>query len=107
MLSLFRFAVPVTFAALLIAPLSAQAGDAYPRTINQRQANQQRRIFNGVKDGQITPREYRNLEQRSLSVELQQRRDIRDNDRLTPHERYELNQRLDRISHSIYRDRRD
>jgi hypothetical protein len=105
--SMIRFTVPAAFAAILIFPLAAQADEAYPRTINQRQANQQQRVFNGVKSGQISQQEYRNLERRSLSVELQQRRDMRDGGAYTPQERYQLNQRLNRISDSIYRDRRN
>jgi len=105
MISIFRFALPAVFAATLISPLSAQANQYFPRTINQRQSHQQTRIFNGVKNGQLSQKEYRNLERRSLSIEQQQRRDVRDGGGLTLRERYQLNQRLDRVSHSIYRDR--
>jgi uncharacterized membrane protein len=106
-MSILRFAIPTVFATILIAPLSAQASQHYPHTINQRQANQQRRIFNGVKDGQISRQEYRNLERRSLSIQYQEKRDRLDGGRFTPKERYQLDQRLNNVSGSIYGDRHD
>ncbi|WP_404785449.1 hypothetical protein [Altericista sp. CCNU0014] len=107
MISIFRFAMPVICVATLFAPLEAQASQQVPSTVNQRQANQQRRIFNGVQDDSIGPKEYRNLQRRSLSIELQQKRDRRDGGSFTAQERYHLNRRLNRVSNSIYRDRHD
>ena len=105
-MSILRFAIPTVFAVILMAPL-AQAGQSSPHTINQRQVNQQRRIFNGIKDGQINRQEYRNLERRSLSIQRQERRDRLDGGRFTAKERYQLNQRLNNVSRSIYGDRHD
>ncbi len=107
MLAMLRFTLPVIFAATLFAPWAAQAREEVPYTINQRQANQQQRIYNGVKDGEINRQEYRNLERRSLAIEQQQRRDRRDGSGLTARERAQLNQRLNRVSDAIYRDRHD
>jgi hypothetical protein len=106
-MSILRFAIPTVFAAILIAPLSAQASQYYPHTINQRQVNQQRRIFNGVKNDQISRQEYRNLQRRSLSIQYQERRDRLDGGGFTGKERYQLNQRLNNVSRSIYGDRHD
>jgi hypothetical protein len=106
-MSILRIAIPTVFAAILIAPLAAQAGQYYPHTINQRQVNQQRRIFNGVKAGQISRQEYRNLQRRSLAIQQKERRDRLDGGRFTARERYQLNQRLNNVSGSIYGDRRD
>ena len=103
--SIIRFAAPIVCAATLIAPLAAQASEDFPHTINDRQTEQQQRIFNGVQDHQLNRQEYRNLERRSLSIELQQRRDARDGGSLTSRERAQLNQRLNHLSNSIYRDR--
>lgn len=107
MISIFRFAIPAVFAATILSPVAAQANQYFPRSINQRQSYQQNRIFNGVKNGQLSQQEYRNLQRRSLSIERQQRRDLRDGHGLTLRERYQLSQRLNRVSHSIYRDRHD
>jgi hypothetical protein len=106
-MSILRFAIPTVFAAILLAPLSAQAGPYYPHTINQRQVNQQRRIFNGVKADRISRQEYRNLQRRSLAIQYQERRDRLDGGRFTAKERYQINHRLNNVSRSIYSDRHD
>jgi hypothetical protein len=107
MMSILRFTMPVLFAATLITPLAAQASQHPPYSINQRQVNQQQRIFKGVKQDQISQKEYRNLERRALSIQLQERRDRRDGGSFTPQERYRIQQRLDHLSGSIYGDRHD
>ena len=62
-------------AALVIAALPAlalaQATPATPATpnIDQRQANQERRIQQGVKSGQLTPREAARLEKGQAKVQ--------------------------------------
>jgi V8-like Glu-specific endopeptidase len=106
-MSILHFTMPVVFAVTLIAPLSAQASQHCLRTINQRQSHQQNRIFNGVKNDQLSRNEYNSLERRSLSIQRQERRDRLDDGAFTPLERYQLNQRLDNVSTSIYRDRHD
>jgi hypothetical protein len=105
MLAIVGLATIVTATtATLLTPMVA---NAYPRTVNQRQWNQQRRIYNGVRDGEIGSREYYNLQRRSDAIELQQRRFRADDGRIDPYERARLNRRLDNLSDSIYRDRRD
>jgi hypothetical protein len=94
----------VAAAATFLAPTAA---NAYPRNVNERQYNQQRRIWNGVYDGRISPREYNNLQRRSWAIEQQQRRYWRNDGRIDAYEREQLNRRLDRLSEDIYRDRRD
>lgn len=106
-MSILRFTMPVLFAATLITPLSAQANQHPPYSINQRQVNQQQRIFKGVKNDEISQKEYRNLERRALSIQLQERRDRRDGGSFTPQERDRIQQRLDHLSGSIYGDRHD
>jgi hypothetical protein len=103
-LSLVGLATIATTATTLLMPMEA---NAYPRTVNQRQYNQQRRIYNGVREGNIGPREYNNLQRRSYSIEQQQRRFRNDDGRIDANERYRLNQRLNNVSDSIYRDRHD
>ena len=107
MISIIRFAMPVLCAATLVSPLTAQASQYAPHSINQRQINQQQRIFKGVKQDQISQKEYRNLERRALSIQLQERRDRRDGGFFTIQERDRIQQRLDHLSGSIYGDRHD
>jgi hypothetical protein len=111
MISILRFMMPVLCTTTLVSPiittLSAQAHQYAPHSINQRQVNQQQRIFKGVKNDKISQKEYRNLEQRALSIQLQERRDRRDGGSFTPQERNRIQQRLDHLSGSIYSDRHD
>lgn len=97
-------AVVATAATTVFMPTEA---NAYPRNVNQRQYNQQRRIFNGVREGEIGPREYYNLQRRAYAIEQQQRRFRNDDGRIDRYERYRLNRRLDNLSGSIYHDRHD
>jgi hypothetical protein len=111
MISIIHFTIPVLCTTTLVLPifttLSAQANQYAPHSINQRQINQQQRIFKGVKHDQISQKEYRNLERRSLSIQLQERRDRRDGGSFTPQERNRIQQRLNHLSGSIYGDRHD
>jgi hypothetical protein len=107
MRSILKFAVSTGCVLAVTAPLAAQAGQWRPPSVNQRQAAQQRRILEGVKDGEISLREYYNLQRRSYAIEAQQRRDRRDGGGLSWRERYELNRRLDHLGRKIYRDRND
>ena len=76
------------------------------QTIPQRQINQQGRIAEGVRSGQLTGRETRNLEFRERSINRQERFMRRANDgRLTRRDRAVLNYRLNRTSRAIYRNK--
>ena len=82
----------------LLFPGTASAGE-----VIQREINQQQRIFTGVRNGSLTQQEYRNLQQRERSVEIQRYRDVRDGNGLQPREAARLDQRQDRLSRAIYR----
>ena len=77
-----------------------------PGTAGQRKANQQARIAQGVKSGQLTAHETANLEHREASVNKEER-NMRagDNGKLTAADRAALNNRQNKISNSIYRDK--
>jgi hypothetical protein len=83
---------------LVITPLAAQAGP-----IHNRIDNQQHRIYQGVKHGSISPKEFRQLERREGNIEAARRRDVRSGGKLTQAEKYRLNHRLNRLSNTIYR----
>jgi hypothetical protein len=73
--------------------------------VNARQGNQQSRINNGVRSGQLTPGETRNLETRDTSINRQAQADRAANGgRLTGQERQQINQRQNNVSQSINRD---
>jgi hypothetical protein len=79
-------------------------GLAGPRTprINQRQENQQDRIQQGVKSGQLTRREAQRLE--SIEGRIQANKLIDKSDgHVSPRERAQLDRELNRASRDIYR----
>jgi hypothetical protein len=75
-------------------------------TVNDRRGDQQQRIANGVKSGQLTPGETRNLENREASINHQVATDRAANGgKLTTQERQQINQRQNNVSQSIYNDK--
>jgi hypothetical protein len=82
---------------LILTPLAAQAG-----SLQNRINNQEQRIYTGVKNGSISPREYRKLERREDKIEAARLRAIRSGGKLTQAERNRLNHRLDQNSKTIY-----
>jgi hypothetical protein len=90
--------VSILAGLLVLTPLAAQAV-----TIHNRIDNQQHRIYQGVKNGSISPREYRRLERRQDNIEASRRRDIHSGGKLTQAEKHRLNHRLHRLSNKIYR----
>ena len=92
-------------------PATAAAGtvrDGFGRgnEVNTRQGDQQARINQGVRSGQLTPGETRNLENRDTSIANQARTDRQANGGvLTPQQRQQINQRQNNVSQSIANDR--
>jgi uncharacterized lipoprotein YajG len=80
----------------------------HPRVnqVNGRETRQQDRIANGVKNGSLSPQEASNLEKREASLQTQEQKDMAaHNGHLTKAEQRHLNQRENRISRSIHRDK--
>lgn len=80
----------------------------HPRVneVNQREANQQKRIANGINNGSMNAQETANVERREASVQKQEQADMaKHNGHLTKAEQRQLNRRQDRISHTIYKDK--
>ncbi len=74
--------------------------------VNTRQGNQQQRINQGVRSGQMTPGETRNVENRDSSIQRQAQADRQANGgRLTGQEQQQINQRQNNVSQSINNDR--
>jgi hypothetical protein len=93
--------------ASLILVVAAVAQTAPPPgTAGQRKANQQARIAQGVKSGQLTAHETANLETRESSVNKEERNmRAANNGKLTAADRTALNNRQNKISSSIYQDK--
>src|SRR5690349_6585328 len=94
-----RFAFSLIGAGLIIASLGAQE-------IQKRKENQQDRIAQGVKSGELTAGETANLERKEARVNREIRRDrAKNGGTLTPKERRRINRQQNRLSRQIYRDK--
>lgn len=84
----------------------AAPGSTAGVAIDQREANQQKRIEQGIASGQLTGKEAANLERREASIARQEARmRARDGGELTARDRKVLNRRLDNTSAAIHRDK--
>lgn len=87
-------------AAAVTAPASAQ--------VNHRQWEQQHRIQQGARSGELTRGEYQRLERQQARINrTEQRMRWRNGGRLSPDQRARLEQRQDRASANIYRQKHD
>jgi len=92
----------LTFAAVAQTASTAPP----PGTAGQRKANQQARIAQGVKSGQLTAHETAKLETREASVNHEEKNmRAADGGKLTAADRTALNNRQNHISNSIYKDK--
>lgn len=80
---------------------NADAGTNSPR-IDRREANQQRRINQGVRSGSLSPRETYRLQRQQANLNAQESR-FKSDGRFTRRERSIVRHRLDRSSRAIYR----
>lgn len=74
--------------------------------VNARETNQQNRIANGVRSGQMTPRETANTERREANINREVRNDRQANGgKLTSQERQQVNHQQNQASKQIYQDK--
>ena len=72
--------------------------------VNQREANQQRRLNQGVQSGQLTPQENANLQKRETALQTRENKMIaRDGGKLTKRDQHRLNRQENRDSRAIHR----
>ncbi len=102
-----KIATLVLSTTYLVCTVAAIAQTAPPPgTAGQRKVNQQARIAQGVQSGQLTAHETGNLEHREASVNHEERAMRRaDGGKLTAGDRAALNNRQNKISNSIYKDK--
>lgn len=74
--------------------------------INARQQNQQDRIAQGIRSGELTPRETMKLEEKEARVAALERR-LKSDGNLTPEERARLQKELNGLSADIYKQKHD
>ena len=97
----FLFAAMALSVGALASAMPAEA------RINQRQGNQQQRIWRGVGNGELTARETYRLERQQGRIARYEARSRADGPGLTYRERYRLERMQDRASRNIYRQKHD
>ena len=96
-------------AGLLLAFVSvASAGFAQTKTpvVKERQENQQQRIAEGVKDGELTANETKHLEGREVKIQ-HDKKEAKADGVVTRKERVKLHREQNRASRAIYRQKHD
>ncbi|MEO5592670.1 MAG: hypothetical protein ABIR15_13915 [Chitinophagaceae bacterium] len=96
-------------AGLVLAFVSvASAGFAQTKTpvVKERQENQQKRIANGVKDGELTAKETKHLEGREVKIQ-HDKKEAKADGVVTRKERVKLHREQNRTSRAIYRQKHD
>jgi hypothetical protein len=81
----------------------------HPRVnqVNRREGRQQKRIANGVNNGTLTSKQASHLEGRETALQNRESKDMaKHNGHLTKPEQRGLNRQENRISRSIYRDKK-
>lgn len=96
-------------AAITLSPVAIFAQTTTPATsptINQRKVDQQDRIANGVKRGQLTAGETSHLEHQEAGINKEERgMRAQDNGHLTKQDRRTLTKQQNQESRRIYRDK--
>lgn len=97
-------AAAVTLAPIAMTAQTTPTPGRHNHNIRQRQVNQQRRIANGVKTGQLTRHEARTLEHqhRAINHETRAMR-AQNNGRLTRQDRRTVHRQQNQESRRIYR----
>ena len=99
------------FAALIIA--LGFSADTFaqtkhrPRSINNRQQHQQKRIVRGVKSGELTAKETYRLGREQYQIRRMETRFRRSGDGLSWREKYKLQRELNQSSRHIYKQKHD
>lgn len=86
---------------------SSFAQRRFPHNINKRQANQEKRIQNGVQNGSLTSKETQRVERREARISDLEAKDRASGSKLSPKERGQLERDLNKESADIYRQKHD
>ena len=75
-------------------------------TVNQRERRQQKRIADGVKDGELTQKEARKLEKEQAKIHAAEAKAKADGE-FTAKERAKIQKKQDKASRKIYKEKHD
>jgi hypothetical protein len=103
MKKLIRWVTTISCVGLLGAGTLAARAPA----VKNRQITQQKRIRQGVRGGELTPRETRKLERNAARIHRSVSKDRVDGGAFTPHERAKAQRKLNKQSRKIYREKHD
>jgi len=96
----------ILHSAVLIGLAMPAAFAGQGGTINERKENQQDRIAQGVKSGQLTAGETANLESKESGLNKEEHNmRAADNGKLTAADRAKINHQQNKLSHQIYKDK--
>jgi hypothetical protein len=87
---------------------AGQVDPGHPRVnqVNRRETNQQNRIANGVKNGQLTPKQTSRLERGEQRLHNNEKKDMaKDNGHLTKQDQRQLNREANHMSKRIAADK--
>lgn len=101
----------MAMAGLLLAPaaaVSAQEEGKDRKTVRgKRMEKQQKRIKEGVKDGELTKREAVKLEAKEAKLAAEARKDRKDGPGMTAKEKAKINAKQNKLSSEIYQEKHD
>jgi hypothetical protein len=87
--------------------LAMAAGPMWGQNIRKREKRQQERIAQGVKSGELTPKETAKIERKEAKLHREIKRDRADGGGLSPQERAKITRQQNRASREIYREKHD
>lgn len=87
-----------------MAVTSVANAQTHTPVINHRQHNQERRINQGVRSGELTRNETRHLRKDERGIRAEKRTAMAEG-RMTKHERRHISRQQNRLSRKIYRDK--
>ena len=104
-----RVIISIMSGALLLGCATTSfADDAKEGRIKERKENQQKRIAQGVKSGQLTPKETARIEHNEAKINKEVRHDRKANGgNLTNKEKAQVNRQQNRVSKEIYNQKHD
>lgn len=102
-----RFLLTIAAASAVLAGLPAAASAAPWQPINERQANIEQRINQGVRHGDLNRAEAQRLRAQFRDLSRLEAQYRRSGHGLDASERRDLNQRFDRLSQRVYAERHD
>lgn len=102
-----RFLLTLAAASAVIAAVPGAASAQSWPAVNDRQAQIDRRIDQGLRSGELTRHEAVRLREQFREIARLERHFRRTDGRFTAHERREIDRRLDRLSDRVYAQKHD